>query len=174
MTNVEALKALYTALGGDAADVADATTITAVLNIIAAKYEGEDDATTNAEAIANIAAVAGSITPEPTVSAEKLRASNVSASSELFVLNSDSATYVFGSFDFRNDALPISCRYSENFTPISLTFKQYSGSCSDQCDGTTYELSNATITPSDRTITIPLNSNMTIRRTYTFVLEFKS
>lgn len=65
MTNVEALKALYTALGGDAADVADATTITAVLNIIAAKYEGADDATTNAEAIANIADVAGSITPEP-------------------------------------------------------------------------------------------------------------
>lgn len=63
MTNVEALKALYTALGGDAADVADATTITAVLNAIAAKYEGADDATTNAEAIANIAAIAGSITP---------------------------------------------------------------------------------------------------------------
>ena len=65
MTNVEALKALYAALGGDAADVADATTITAVLNIIAAKYEGADDATTNAEAIANIADVAGNITPEP-------------------------------------------------------------------------------------------------------------
>lgn len=63
MTNVEALKALYVALGGTAADVADATTITAVLNIIAAKYEGADDATTNAEAIANIAAVASSITP---------------------------------------------------------------------------------------------------------------
>jgi hypothetical protein len=67
MTNVEALKALYTALGGDAADVADATTITAVLNVIAAKYEGADDATTNAEAITNIADVAGSITPEPTL-----------------------------------------------------------------------------------------------------------
>lgn len=66
MTNVEALKALYAALGGDAADVADATTITAVLNAIAAKYEGADDATTNAEAIANIADVAGSIAPEPT------------------------------------------------------------------------------------------------------------
>lgn len=65
MTNVEALKALYAALGGDAADVADATTITAVLNAIAAKYEGADDATTNAEAITNIAAVAGSISPTP-------------------------------------------------------------------------------------------------------------
>lgn len=65
MTNVEALKALYTALGGDAANVADATTITAVLNAIAAKYEGADDAITNSEAIANIADVAGSITPEP-------------------------------------------------------------------------------------------------------------
>lgn len=63
MTNVEALKALYVALGGDAADVADASIIVEVLNAIAAKYEGADDATTNAEAIANIAAVASSITP---------------------------------------------------------------------------------------------------------------
>lgn len=67
MTNVEALKALYTALGGSAADVADASTIVQVLNAIAAKYEGEDDATLNAEAIANIAAVASSITPAPTL-----------------------------------------------------------------------------------------------------------
>lgn len=74
MTNVEALKALYTALGGDAADVADATTITAVLNIIAAKYEGADDATTNAEAIANIADVAGSIEPGGSGSIKTIRA----------------------------------------------------------------------------------------------------
>lgn len=67
MTNVEALKALYTALGGSAADVADASTIVQVLNAIAAKYEGEDDATLNAEAIANIAAVTSSITPAPTL-----------------------------------------------------------------------------------------------------------
>lgn len=67
MTNVEALKALYVALGGIAADVANATTITAVLNIIAEKYEGADDATTNAEAIANIAAVASNIAPAPTL-----------------------------------------------------------------------------------------------------------
>lgn len=67
MTNVEALKALYTALGGSAADVAGASTIVQVLNAIAAKYEGEDDATLNAEAIANIAAVASSITPAPTL-----------------------------------------------------------------------------------------------------------
>ena len=67
MTNVEALKALYTALGGSAADVADASTIVQVLNAIAAKYEGEDGATLNAEAIANIAAVTSSITPAPTL-----------------------------------------------------------------------------------------------------------
>lgn len=61
MTNVEALKALYTALGGEAAEVENASTIVEVLNAIAAKYEGEDDATANAEAIANIAAVADNI-----------------------------------------------------------------------------------------------------------------
>lgn len=67
MTNVEALKVLYTALGGTASNVADASTIVEVLNAIAAKYEGEDDATLNPEAIANIAAVAGIIAPAPTL-----------------------------------------------------------------------------------------------------------
>lgn len=61
MTNVEALKALYAALGGDPADVADAVTIVDVLNAIAAMYEGADDATLNPDAIANIAAVADNI-----------------------------------------------------------------------------------------------------------------
>ena len=65
MTNVEALKALYTALGGTASDVANASTIVEVLNAIAAKYDGDDDAIINPDAIANIAAVAGSIAPEP-------------------------------------------------------------------------------------------------------------
>lgn len=63
MTNVEALQMLYTALGGDADDVANATTIVEVLNAIAARYDSDDDAVINPEAIANIAAVAGSITP---------------------------------------------------------------------------------------------------------------
>lgn len=67
MTNVEALQVLYAALGGNPADVADASTIVEVLNAIAAKYDGEDDATLNPEAIANIAAVAGSIPPAPTL-----------------------------------------------------------------------------------------------------------
>lgn len=67
MTNVEALKALYTALGGTASDVANANTIVEVLNAIAAKYDGGSDATINPDAIANIAAVAGSILPEPTL-----------------------------------------------------------------------------------------------------------
>lgn len=65
MTNVEALKTLYAALGGTPADVANASTIVEVLNAIAAKYEGDDDATLNPEAIANIAAVAENLTPAP-------------------------------------------------------------------------------------------------------------
>lgn len=65
MTNVEALRALYVALGGTPADVANANTIVGVLNAIAAKYEGEDDATLNPEAIANITAVLNNIIPEP-------------------------------------------------------------------------------------------------------------
>lgn len=65
MTNVEALKALYVALGNEAADVENANTIVDVLNAIAAKYEGKDDAATNAEGIENITAVLDNIIPEP-------------------------------------------------------------------------------------------------------------
>ena len=61
MTNVEALQELYKNLGGDASDVANAVTMVDVLNAIAALYDGDDDATTNADAIANIAAVASNI-----------------------------------------------------------------------------------------------------------------
>lgn len=66
-SNVEALKALYVALGGEASAVANAVTIVDVLNAIAAKYSGDSDATLNAEAISNIAAVAGNIAPSPTL-----------------------------------------------------------------------------------------------------------
>lgn len=65
MTNVEALKALYTAMGGSASDVSGCTTIVDVLNKFAAKYDGEDDAVLNADAITNIAAVASAISPAP-------------------------------------------------------------------------------------------------------------
>lgn len=66
MNNVEALKALYLALGGESAGVADAVTIVDVLNAIAALLSGTSTATTNAEAITNIAAVAGSLVPGET------------------------------------------------------------------------------------------------------------
>lgn len=64
MTNVEALKDLYTKFGGTAADVANAVTIVDVLNAIAGLFDGDADATTNADAIANIAAVASTIHPD--------------------------------------------------------------------------------------------------------------
>ena len=64
MTNVEALQALYVAFGGQSADVANAVTIVDVLNAIADLFDGDDDATTNAEAIANITAVASTIHPD--------------------------------------------------------------------------------------------------------------
>lgn len=66
MTNVEALKAVYVALGGDTADVANALTIVNVLNAISDLLDGADDAITNPEAIANIAAVASGVAPKPT------------------------------------------------------------------------------------------------------------
>ncbi len=81
MTNVEALKSLYTALGGSSENVANASTIVEVLNEIAKLYSGDYDATQNAEAIANIAAVAGSIdkptqdkTVTPTTSKQTIKA----------------------------------------------------------------------------------------------------
>lgn len=63
MNNVEALKALYIALGGNADNVANAVTIVDVLNEIAKQFSGDFDATQNAEAIANITAVASAIHP---------------------------------------------------------------------------------------------------------------
>ena len=64
MTNVDALKSLYTALGGESADVANAVTIVDALNAIATLLGSESVAATNADAIANIAAVAsGAVAP---------------------------------------------------------------------------------------------------------------
>lgn len=65
MTNVDALRSLYTALGGSDDVVAGAMTIVDVLNAIAVLLGSSAPAAlTNAEAIANIAAVASSaITP---------------------------------------------------------------------------------------------------------------
>jgi len=61
MNNVDALKALYTALGGSSDNVANAVTMVDVLNEISKLFSGDYDATQNAEAIANIAAVASGI-----------------------------------------------------------------------------------------------------------------
>ena len=69
--NVEALRTLYVALGGEASDVENASTIVEVLNAIAVLFEGDGDAALNAEAIANIAAVASSIYPSPATLIEK-------------------------------------------------------------------------------------------------------
>ena len=61
MTNVDALKALYVALGGETSGVAAAVTIVDVLNATATLLgSAAAPAVTNAEAIANIAAVASS------------------------------------------------------------------------------------------------------------------
>lgn len=79
MTNVDALKTLYTVLGGSDTSVANAQTIVDVLNGIAALFEGTATAFTNAEAIANIAAVASNIvkstqtkTATPTTSQQEI------------------------------------------------------------------------------------------------------
>ena len=65
MNNVEALKALYVALGGETSTVAGASTVVDVLNEISKLFSGDDDATLNAEAINNIAAVASALVPKP-------------------------------------------------------------------------------------------------------------
>lgn len=64
MTNVEALQALYAALGGTPSNVANASTSVEVLNAIAALFDGEDDAILNPEAISNIAAIASALVPK--------------------------------------------------------------------------------------------------------------
>ena len=59
--NVESLKTLFEAIGGDPSDVAETSTIVGVLNAISGVLGGATNATTNAEAIANIAAVASAL-----------------------------------------------------------------------------------------------------------------
>lgn len=66
--NVSALKALFIALGGDADDVAGATSNVDVLNAIAVLYDGTGTAVLNPDAIANIAAVAPKKTTTQNVS----------------------------------------------------------------------------------------------------------
>lgn len=66
MTNVEALKSLYHALGGDLDDVADVNTIVGMLNAISAKFDGADDAELNAQGIENITEIIGNITADLT------------------------------------------------------------------------------------------------------------
>lgn len=83
MNNVASLKALYLALGGDSADVAEASTIVNVLNAIAVLLGGDGDAVTNAEAIDNITAVASALVPDyenidvtPTTSEQEITATS--------------------------------------------------------------------------------------------------
>lgn len=64
MTTPEALKGLYVALGGNAADVAGKVLTVEVLNAISGKYGGETTAVTIPEAIQAITAVAGEIGKE--------------------------------------------------------------------------------------------------------------
>lgn len=83
MNNVASLKALYLALGGNSADVAEASTIVDVLNAIAVLLGGDGDAVTNAEAIDNITAVASALVPDyedidvtPTTSEQEITATS--------------------------------------------------------------------------------------------------
>lgn len=99
MTNVEALQALYAALGGVAADVANAVTIVDVLNAIAAKYEGADDAVINPDAIANIAAVADKLMPEPTL-IEK----SITANGEFMATDDEADGYSKVTVNVKSDA----------------------------------------------------------------------
>ena len=83
MNNVASLKALYLALGGESADVAEDMTIVDVLNAIAVLLGGDGDAVTNAEAIDNITAVASALVPDyedidvtPTTSEQEITATS--------------------------------------------------------------------------------------------------
>ena len=81
--NVESLKTLFEAIGGDPSDVAETSTIVGVLNAISGVLGGATNATTNAEAIANIAAVASDLVPDyedidvtPTTSEQEITATS--------------------------------------------------------------------------------------------------
>ena len=66
MTNVEALKALATAMS-ESIDTSSANTIVEVLNAIAGAYGGETNAVCTVDAIANITSVISTIIPTVTL-----------------------------------------------------------------------------------------------------------
>ena len=80
MTNVQALKALYTAQGGSA-DLSGVNDIVGVLNAISGLLGGSTTATTNAEAIYNIAQVAVAPTKQTKTVTPTTSKQNVTADS---------------------------------------------------------------------------------------------
>ena len=95
MTNVQALKALYTAQGGSA-DLSGVNDIIGVLNAISGLLGGSTTATTNAEAIYNIAQVAVAPTKQTKTVNPSTSKQNITA-----------------------DTLPISPNASGGLTPLS-------------------------------------------------------
>lgn len=85
-TNPEALKALYVAAGGDASAVADAVTSVDVLNKIAVLFGGVGTATTNPDAIDNIAAVYTPGGDEPVNQLDKYNSNHFAAYTDGFIL----------------------------------------------------------------------------------------
>ena len=102
MRKVEALKALSIAIGVEAASLADASTVVDVLNVIAAHFEGDDDAEFIGDAIANIAAIAGSIVPEPTLIEKTITANDTYNASDD---NADGYSKVTVNVQSENNAL---------------------------------------------------------------------
>lgn len=107
MGNVEALKALYVSVNGDAANVENASTIVDVLNAIAAMFGGKDDATTNPEAIENITAVTGNIQKADFTSLVAPYEISGSAVGRMVVLRSSDGVYDLNAFNEIHAGTPI-------------------------------------------------------------------
>lgn len=140
MTNVEALKNLYAALGGNAADVADAVTNVDVLNTIAGFLGGEGNATSISEAIENIVPVAptgggdidalidGSIT-EINSNAQTIRTNVFTQSQSLVTADFPAATAIGNSAFYQCSALE-----KVNFPKVTMLGSSVFESCTSLTD----------------------------------------
>lgn len=177
MTNVEALKSLYVALGGEINDVKNCTTSVEVLNAISDKYEGASDAVLNPDAIKNIADVADNIagsgdfsTAEVTISLQKM--SDATGGDVVFTFPHISDDEILLSGSVPNIAPGNGFTHSETFTVVlyngvydSTTFTTngvslagtpvFSGGCALSDDGTKVVITG------DGTITIPVATTTT-------------
>lgn len=92
---------------------------------------------------------------------------SVGTGSEMYILNSEDYTYVFGITKVLNGANRIELSYPEEFIPLK-TSRWYEASVSSNTNRVAYSTAIATIDTTTRKISIGISSTMLANTTYSF------